>query len=149
MQNDLFAKFKKPSEEQQQIQIEDEPNPGQNEEYQNMVYQQNYKENWITHNMEDLEKSYNGWMAQNIEYNVTNQVPDSITTEDQFKANFPLQNFIEDQYNNFLAANFPGQQQLDDQLLTVEQISAQPHENEEVEQIQPKDGSPEASSPTS
>lgn len=66
-----------------------------------------YKNNWISHNQGELDKEYEVWVQSNINHYVQNQIPDGITDETIFKQTFPIQNFYDEQYNQFMQINFP------------------------------------------
>ena len=44
-------------------------------EHENAMYWAEYRQNWINHNLPVLTQEYDGWVKQNIEYNVTQNDP--------------------------------------------------------------------------
>ena len=64
-------------------------------------YLDEYKANWIKHNQAILDQEYLNWVQAHIDYNIANNVPDSITCVETFKSTYPAHDFYESQYNQF------------------------------------------------
>lgn len=77
-------------------------------------YWAEYRVNWINQNQELLDNDYEQWVQSNIDYNVHNQIQGGITDHQTFKQSYPVDQFYEMQYQQFLQVQF-GQQEVQDE----------------------------------
>lgn len=73
------------------------------------MYWAEYKNNWINHNQPVLDQEYEGWVKQNVEYNITLNDPNMITDAATFQQTYTKDYFYDMQYNQYIQVTFPQQ----------------------------------------
>jgi len=64
-------------------------------EHENAQYWAEYRNNWINHNQPVLDGEYEGWVKQNVEYNITLNDPSMIIDSTTFQQTYTKEYFYD------------------------------------------------------